>query len=308
MTDGAPEVGVAAAFAPAHITGFFEIHDGDRDIARRGSRGAGLSLDAGAATVARVRQASQQTVRLFLNGEHAEGARTTLATVKELVGESAIDIEFRTELAFPQRQGLGMSAAGVLSQALALAKLTGLARADAVHAAHAAEVIHRTGLGDVLAAATGGVEIRSEPGLPPWGIMQNVIAGGNIVVCVLDETGIETATVLRDPARRRVVNAAGAAALAEVLKRPNLESIFRASRVFAEKVGLGSPAMRDAFDAIGDAGLATQCMIGNSVFAYGETPDLVRILRSFGEVSVAEIDPRGARLLTVEGPQAGKAG
>ena len=34
-------------FCPGHVTGFFSIHDGDKNPLKNGSRGAGVALNSG---------------------------------------------------------------------------------------------------------------------------------------------------------------------------------------------------------------------------------------------------------------------
>ena len=86
------------------------------------------------------------------------------------------------------------------AQRLLLADLLSLPRDDAVKAAHYAEVQLRTGLGDVIASSFGGIEIRREAGLPPWGMLEHIPGIYDMVVCVIGKE-IETKKILSDAAR-----------------------------------------------------------------------------------------------------------
>jgi len=44
--------------------------------------------------------------------------------------------------------------------------------------------------------------------------------------------------------------------------------------------------------------MASMCMLGNSIFASGETDNLCKILSSYGKVFVCSVDECGARILS----------
>lgn len=305
----------AAAFAPGHITGFFEIRDQAREPERRGSRGAGVCTALGARTVATVEPAASFEVVVRLNGAPDPAPVTVdavTAVVKDAVREGKVDLNrdmpkgrrarcrvaIESSLDLPVGQGFGMSAAGALSAALAAARALGVARSVAVYAAHEAEIGHRTGLGDVAGAITGGFEIRATPGVPPWGSTSRFLGYGELVLAVVGPP-IPTASVLGDPARRAAVSAAGGKLVDELLAAPSLELFLRLSRRFAQDAGLVTPQVAGALaacDRVPDS-LAAQSMLGNSVFAIGKADRLEEALSPLGEVYRSEVDADGARLL-----------
>ncbi|HWH08274.1 MAG TPA: sugar kinase [Candidatus Thermoplasmatota archaeon] len=305
----------AAAFAPGHVTGIFEIHDQHADPERRGSRGAGFSLAQGALTYVEVAPADALAIDVTLDREPAEAATTreaVTALLKEAVklgkvplnrdapkgSRARIRVRVATELQLPVSQGFGMSAAGALSAALALAKCLRMGRTDAVRAAHVAEVAHRTGLGDVVGAALGGFEVRVKPGLPPWGLAQTFVGYGDAVLCVIGGR-LETKAVLSDPARRQAVNDAGGRALDALLTSPSLPLFLEQSQRFARESGLLTPDMERAMHAAKAHGHASMSMLGHSLFAFGNVPRLVDALSPFGEVRVVPVSEAGARLVDV---------
>jgi len=148
------------AFCPGHATAFFEVHE-DPDPRAKGSRGAGLSITLGVHTLARVREAARRSVDIFVN-ERRQKAEVTRRVVDKLAGSRSMEIKILSETPLPVSQGFGVSAAAALSTALALNEALGqgLSREELVAIAHETEVECRTGLGDVVPASLGGMDLR----------------------------------------------------------------------------------------------------------------------------------------------------
>ena len=163
----------ASAFAPGHISGFFQPVFYPNNVYKTGSRGAGFSVTLGATSQVTIEESKQQTIHVYLNDVLIDSPLITSCIV-QLIGAQPLKIISKIDNDLPMSQGFGMSAAGVLSTAYALTSCLHLSLEDAVKAAHAAEVKLMTGLGDVLGSKTGGFEIRSDPGLPPWGFIQKI--------------------------------------------------------------------------------------------------------------------------------------
>lgn len=303
----------AAAFAPGHVTGLFEIHDESQDLARRGSRGAGFCLAQGAISYVEVEPADEMDVRIALDKEEQDAPVTRDAVIrllKEAVGDARVPlnrdapqgsrarirVRVHTELQLPVSQGFGMSAAGALSATLALARCLRMGRSTALLAAHAADASQRSGLGDVVGAAHGGFEIRTAPGVPPYGTTRSFVGYGDAVLCVVDGP-LETRRILSDPERRSTVNAAGARAMGTLLASPSLDVFLEASQRFAQESGLLTPAIERAVDACSPYGRASMSMLGHSVFAFGNAPKLAAALKPFGTVYTVPVSAAGARLL-----------
>jgi len=288
------------AFSPGHITGFFEICDGPSDPLRKGSRGAGVNLSLGVLTTVEATDASGQTVDIRLNGEKAR-ADTTRMAVRELIGRRKLRVKVRSDVQLPVGQGLGMSAAGALSTALALT--TALKLQHSLHrageAAHTAEVLSRTGLGDVSGQVRGGWEIRVRPGFPPYGFVDRMLVSKKkLAICVSGEP-VATKRVLGDPAMRRVINRTGRECMVEMLRRPTLDNFFSLSYRFARRTGLASKDSLVLVEEIlsNNLGLASVSMIGNSVFAVGDIAGIRSLMKGRGRVYVCESDQCGATLV-----------
>lgn len=305
----------AAAFSPGHITGIFEIHDADPDPLKRGSRGAGFSLSQGAITYVEIEPADSLEIKIAIDKEEQDApvSREAIITLlKEAVKDAKIPlnkdapkgskakirVRAWTDLHLPVSQGFGMSAAGALSTALALARCLRLGRSSALMAAHAADVTQRGGLGDVVGASVGGFELRTAPGVPPYGSTRSFMGYGDPVVCVVGGP-LSTKAVLSDPARRAAINAAGGKRLAELLKAPTLDNFMLHSQAFAKETGLLTPELDRAIEAARPYGRASMSMLGHSVFAFGNVPRLVDALEPFGETRVVPVDEAGARLVDV---------
>jgi pantoate kinase len=274
------------AFAPAHITGFFIVHD-DADPLRMGSCGAGLSLDDGALTEASLADRTE----ILLNGRPAE-ASTTEAVVRLLAGRP---VRVETRLGIPVGGGLGASAAGAVSTALALNELLGLEKTmnELLYAAHVAEVTSGTGLGDVAGMSGGGVEIRRKPGVP---FAVDRIPVPQTYIYYVCFGPVSTKTVLSDPREKTAINGAGRKCLKSLLDKPTFPELMRLSRSFAVETGLISERALDAVEAVeSHGGLASMAMLGDTVFA--TMPDG---LEGFGEVHRAAINVTGPRLIAPE--------
>jgi len=149
----------ATAFAPAHISGFFEPVYHPQDFNKSGSRGAGINLSIGSTSSVFIENSTSQIIQIFINGKKSNAPVTNLA-LRILIGDQALKIVVKIRNDLPLGQGFGMSASGTLSSTLAATKILGLPQSDALYASHCSEVKLRTGLGDVIASNFGGIEIR----------------------------------------------------------------------------------------------------------------------------------------------------
>lgn len=283
----------AVAFAPGHISAFFEPVYATQNIDRTGSRGAGICISIGAMSQVTVTQKSQQNIDVCINGKSSNAPVTKLA-LKYLVGDLPLAITVDTTLDLPVSQGFGMSAAGGLSASLALANTLGIPKDSAMKAAHYAEVKQRTGLGDVVASSFGGIEIRREPGLPPWGMIEHIPGQYDIVLCVVGKK-LETKQVLSNPVKLADITFYGRYCTKKILEKPSIETLFSLSLLFAQKTGLIEQRVLEAIRVANSYGMASMCMLGNSVFAIGDTDMLCKSLSSFGPIYMCQVDLSGAR-------------
>jgi len=285
----------ATAFSPAHITGFFEPCFDQTNLKKSGSRGAGFNLSLGALSTVELQPSLKQNITISINGKKDSAPVTTLG-VKQLLGSQAFNVSVDIWLDLPIGQGFGMSAAGTLSSCLALSSLLNLSENDAVIASHLAEVSCSTGLGDVVAQQFGGIEIRREPGLPPYGYLEHIPGSYDIVLCIVGEH-VLTSNILLDVKQIENITMQGRECLQCLLQKPSFTNLLVQSQLFSKKTHLASELLLDAIDACEPYGKVSMCMLGNSLFAVGNQTQLVDILSKYGNTYCCRIETRGAHIL-----------
>jgi pantoate kinase len=280
--------GPRAAFAPAHITGFFVICPHENP-AMAGSLGCGITLKAGV------------TTRVEIGGPGGPDGSPcpTVGSVVSRLTRRPCSVRITSDI--PIGAGFGASGAGALGIAFALnhALSLDLTANQLTEIAHIAEVENRTGLGDVVAQSLGGVVIRRTPGASAR--LDRIRADAKDVFWVVFDK-IPTKEILNDKSVADRINPAGIASLRELLKMPTVDNFMIQSRRFAAETGLMSNIVSDAADAVEAAGgMASQAMLGDSVFAVdvtGGAGDAIEsALSEFGSVGRSRIDFRGARLI-----------
>ena len=306
----------ATAFAPAHITGFFAVRP-DPDPVKAGSVGCGMCLETG--VTARVTTDTAGTTVTSgtpdtsgttsttgtpdITGSGAlirlNGKQIDLPTVEYVVesllgtGHSGLVVDLTADV--PLGFGFGVSGAAALATALAVNADQGQGRTmkQAADVAHSAEVVNRTGMGDVAGQYAGGLVIRTAAGAPGVGAVEKVPVDTVEVswVCMGE---ISTSSVLDDEKTMQRINILGRRALKALLKRPGLEYFMSLSRDFAFETGLVSPRAADAIEAVeAVGGRASMAMLGDTVFALGDGSALME----FGQVGSSRIGTTGAHNL-----------
>jgi pantoate kinase len=181
-------MGGAAAFAPCHITGIFQIFDQSADILNAGSRGAGVSLKVGVKTTVKVEKGPRNRLKVNINHQTADCADLTKHVVRAFLSRlseaSHFEIKVEHQVEAPIGAGFGTSGAGALSLGLALNEALGLgmSKIQCAQIAHVAEIECKTGLGTVIAETFGGFEIRVKPGAPGIGEIKCLPIPENAVV------------------------------------------------------------------------------------------------------------------------------
>jgi len=285
----------ATAFAPGHISGFFEPVYSKQDFARSGSRGAGINVSLGAISEVVVKNSLKQDFEIFINNRKSNAIVTKLA-LRYILGEKPVNILVNTKIQLPTSQGFGMSAASALSATLALAKVIRVSSTEAMKAAHCAEVQLKTGLSDVLASCFGGIEIRKEAGLPPWGMIEHIPGKYELVLCIVGKK-MDTKKILFDTQKVSKIVDYGKYCTKKLLENPSIENFFSLSQTFTKKTELADKSVLEAINVANKFGMASMCMLGNSVFAIGKTDELCKVLSPFGKIYICSVDEYGARIL-----------
>ena len=142
-----------SAFSPGSVTCFFSpvVHESAEKTC---SRGVAINLSHG--VVAALRPAT--SILTTLNGRPID--LPPVRHVVETLAPEPVALQFETAL--PLGCGFGVSAACALTAAFAIARRYDLpsSRTELGMAAHVAEVVHRTGYGDVASQLCGGFVYR----------------------------------------------------------------------------------------------------------------------------------------------------
>ncbi len=284
------------AFCPGHVTAFFEVCE-DADPRRKGSRGAGLSLSLGVTTVARVREATRSSLEIFVNGKRTK-ADVTETVARKVLGERSYEVKLLSDTTLPVSQGFGVSSAAALSTSLALddALGLGLPRDELVALAHVTEVDCGTGLGDVVPASLGGMDLRLQPGAPGHAEVKKFEVRKDLLLAVVGPE-LLTRSVLRNPGKVAAINAHGGACVDAFARRPTFERLFDLGNRFMEETELASPTVLEVVRASRMFGRATMAMLGNSIFAEAGREELATLYLKFGTLMRCEVDNRGACVL-----------
>ena len=194
-----------------------------------------------------------------------------------------------TECILPIGAGFGLSAAALLATLTALNHLfdRGMNAEEIAQCAHAAEVTHHTGLGDVAACQGGGWVIRSGPGI--HGLIERSFDMPEPLYAV-SFGPIHTPTVLGSSAQMERVSSAFPKTTPE-----NVEDFFLLSRHFSEQSGLMTREVKKVIRRCDAAGVPSgMTMLGNGVFAYGRKAR--DVLLPFGHIYEFQLSATGAHI------------
>jgi pantoate kinase len=278
------------------VTAFFEVCE-DADPRRKGSRGAGLCLSLGVTTVARVREATRPSLEILVNGRKAK-AEVTEAAARKVLSDRAYEVKILSESPLPVSQGFGVSSAAALSTTLALddALGLGLPRDELVALAHVAEVECGTGLGDVVPASLGGMDLRLQPGAPGHAEVKKFEVRKDLLLAVVGPE-LPTRSIIRNPGKVAAINARGGACVDAFARHPTFENLFELGNRFAEETGLANQTVLEVVRASRMFGRAAMAMLGNAIFAEAGREELATLYLKFGTLMRCEVDNEGARVL-----------
>jgi pantoate kinase len=279
------------AFCPGHISGYFRRVEGE-SFAATGSIGAGIVISEGVTAIVTPADSTSVSVnRKDESGDLVHYSRTSppIEYVLEKIGIAAT---VTTECRLPIGAGFGLSAAALLATLTAVnqSDSLGLTPHDIAALAHEAEVVHRTGLGDVAACQGGGRVVRSGPGID-GAITRSFDLPEPLYAVSFGP--ISTPTVLGSREQMERVAAAFPPGPPE-----DARDFFRISRQFAENSGLLTRDAGAVIQQCADNNVpASMTMLGNGVFAYGQKAwDL---LLASGDVYAFTVAKAGARIVGV---------
>lgn len=290
-----------------HITLLFTVDKSTALMRSQGSKGAGFSIHHGveiSGTLHRIdsagvynagitpdqrveKQAPEPPVVSVANmhGEHVEHIDLYLDFIEACYDATLLREDERVEmnviLECPTSQGFGMSAAGLIAAGRLVHALTGRGRlTQYLKIAHRIERAHGAGLGDVLGASVGGVELRLAPGAPGWpGQAASFEADVPVLLAWDPLEERHTSTYIDDPEWQRSITVAGEAGVSSLAAEPwsvrRWPDLLLASRTFATASGMLDEAERarihrHVLEAVQDGGWQSTmavrlCMLGSSV-------------------------------------------
>lgn len=298
----------AEAFAPAHITGFFQICNHTADLLHKGSKGAGVSIECGVRTKVSITKESEESLEIRINGRKTSHAQVSEILAKDLLSRytARVAVRINHTSSVPIGAGFGSSGAGALSLALALNKALNLNldRIEAAQTAHKAEIYCNTGLGTVIAETFGGLELRVEPGAPGIGKIQQIPVTEDYVVACFSFGRLSTKKALTNSTLSRRINNSTQKLVDGLAEEPTLQNFLIFSREFAEQTGLITGRLRKLLRETDKEGFVCSIPIfGDGVFSIVKLESLPTLIETFQEygpaaqIFVSKIDFKGARLL-----------
>ncbi|MCD5425254.1 MAG: pantothenate kinase, partial [Methanosarcinaceae archaeon] len=277
------------AFAPGHITGFFEIKS-HNDIKKRGSTGCGIVINGGIETTVFDCESLNKS-KIILNG--TEVISKTTESVISMLTDVPLIIQVKSDI--PIGSGFGASGAGALSAAYAINKQLSLnkSKKQLMEIARIAEIENESGLGDVIAQFFGGIVIRKEP-ITTSNLSRISCNYGDFKVLCVTRGQIPTKSVISESATINKINKAGKIALKSVLKTPTIDNFMHQSKVFSKSIEIMPDWIKDAIESVERVeGMGSQAMIGNTVFAIADKfteLEVCSALAEFGDVFIYNID------------------
>lgn len=297
----------ASAYAPGHLTGFFQICDEPEDPLLKGSRGSGMSITQGVHTSVKVSPADQNSYDIFFNDEPTDGAFVSENVLDKMLGKAdqPYEVEVRHVIEIPFGAGFGSSGGGATSLALALNEALdlGLTYVEAARVAHVAEIECKTGLGSVFAATVGGFGALVKPGGPGIGESIKYPRSSELSVVYLHFGPMATKDALSDPDMRRRINEVGGRYVDRISEDLRPDLFMELSQKFTRYVDISTPRLKAVLErAWGQKVPCTMAMFGEVAFsmvAKEEAEDVASFLREVSpghSVEVVGIDDKGARL------------
>ena len=277
------------AFCPGHISGYFKKIVGDT-ITTTGSIGAGIVISEGVTATVKPSDRISICIRRKISPKTSFEVSSGSPLLEHVLEHLNLTASVVTECTLPIGAGFGLSAAALLATLTALNHLfdRGMNAEEIAQCAHAAEVTHRTGLGDVAACQGGGRVVRSGPGI--HGLIERRYDMPEPLYAV-SFGPIHTPTVLGSSAQMELASSAF-----PKTTPGNVEDFFLLSRLFAQQSGLMTPEAQNVIRKCDAAGIpSSMTMLGNGVFAYGRKAR--EILLTSGLVYEFHVSATGAHIV-----------
>lgn len=296
------------AFVPGHISGFFQMHDNQKDPLRKGSRNCGFCISNGVKTQVKIDKNSSYDLEIYINGEknRAETTETALEYILNGVKNKDFFIQINHQVQAPVGSGYGMSGAGTLGAVLSFSDVLNLelSRDEILTEAHRAEVTCKSGLGDVGPEMVGGIVVGTEPGAPPYGKLKKIKVDEKLDVFCGTLGSLSTSEVLNSSNFRKRSKELGEEALEDLLSDRSIENLMRVSKRFAIELGVFENEFVEILEEISSESPlgASAVLLGKAIFApvptskSGVVEDLFLDYFDEKQIMKTSIDYKGARL------------
>ncbi len=292
------------AFCPAHVTGFFKAHLDNQHLKTNelGSIGAGFSIQDGVTTTVEATPAEKFDYKITTKGYNSENTSVSEFVINDFLKrcDSKYFINVHHEISVPVGYGLGSSGAVALSLALALNKALNLnlSKEQVGEIAHNAEVICKTGLGDVLASYHGGFEIRTKPGAPGIGAVEKIDTDSNVILICFSP--ISTKKFISE--KIETINGLGGKMVNQLRETRDYKDFQDMSIEFSKYVQVMTPKMESVVNDLHNAGIKCGvALFGETIFTMippSMEQKVLDVLKKYddGIIIKSRIDNSGVRL------------
>lgn len=251
-----------SAFAPANVSLLFTIEE-NKEPAKMGSCGFGFTVDKGI-TVTVEKDSKNQ---VFFNDAPIDFPAVN--SVLDKLGAEPLKVMLKSDL--PLGCGFGLSGAAALATAYAVNQLLSLKKTNLELAkiAHTADVVNRTGLGDVTSQYFGGFYVKNQVSAKFLVARKLPFAGTTIYYRIFRP--LATKSIISDKRRKQLINRVGRKIVKEVMAmtKPTLSAVFDKGLQFAKQANLLSDEqVMELIEKIrGSGGIATMIMLGHGVLS-----------------------------------------
>ncbi|MFB5597558.1 MAG: pantoate kinase [Nitrosopumilaceae archaeon] len=292
------------AFCPAHVTGFFKAQLDEQNLKTNelGSLGAGFSIQDGVTTTVEVTPAEKFDFKITTKGYTAENTSVSEFVVNDFIKRcnSNYFINVHHEILVPVGYGLGSSGAVALSLAVALNKALNLnlSKEKVGQIAHNAEVMCKTGLGDVLASFHGGFEIRTKAGAPGIGVVEKIDSDSNVILICFSP--ISTKKFITE--KIETINGLGGKMVNQLRESRDYNDFQDMSIKFSKYVQVMTPKMELVVNDLHNAGIKCGvALFGETIFTmipHNMEQKVLDVLKKYndGIIIKSRIDNSGVRL------------
>ncbi len=297
----------ASAFVPGHISGFFRVYEGSNNPQKIGSRNCGPCISNGVKTTVEVKKSSKSRLEILINDEQSK-AETTKKVANQFLDQidGEKDIIISHDVQAPIGSGFGMSGAGALGASLAISRALDMDidEDEILSKAHGAEVVCKSGLGDVGPQKIGGLVISTEPGAPPYGKWEKIGLDPEWRVITATVGSLSTSGFLKDSDFKKKAKELGEIAMNDLIEKKSLERFMKVSKKFAVGLGVYNDDFLDILNEVssGCPFGASAILLGKGIFApvksfqIEEVEDLFLDYFDSNQIMKSEIDFQGARL------------